>query len=153
MRAFRFNLQKVLELRSHREREKEIALGRALGALHQIERSLAELGEERFQAASERFSLAHGAEEILVFDLYIRRLDETRERFLREAAMAELKVAEAREEYLEAARDCKALEKLKERRLTEYRKARRLEETKNLDDISRRAPGPGGVLAEGIGAQ
>jgi flagellar FliJ protein len=137
MRAFRFKLQKVLELRSHREREKEIALGRALAFLHQIEGSLAELGEDRLRAASERFSRTHGTEEILVFDRYIRRLDETQERFLREAAMAELKVAEAREAYLEAARDRKVLEKLQERRLTEYRKARRLEETKNLDDIPR----------------
>jgi flagellar FliJ protein len=140
MRAFRFNLQKALELRSHREREKEIALGRALGILHEIERSLAELGEKRLRAASERFSRTHGVEEILIFDLYIRRLDENQERLLREAAMAELKVTEAREEYLEAARDRKVLDKLKERRLAEYREARRHEETRNLDDISQGAP-------------
>lgn len=140
MRAFRFNLQKVLELRSHREREKEVVLGRALGLLHEIETSLAVLGEERLRAAAEQFSRAHGAEEILAFDRYIRRLDESQERFLREAAMAELKLAEAREEYLEAARDRKALDKLKERRLAEYREARKLEETKNLDDISQGAP-------------
>jgi flagellar FliJ protein len=49
-------------------------------------------------------------------------------------------VAEARERYLEASRERKVLDKVKERRYAEYRKAALAEEVKVLDDISGGAP-------------
>jgi flagellar FliJ protein len=66
---------------------------------------------------------------------YLIRLHNTREQLLSEAAMAELKVEEAREVFLEASRERKVLDKLKEKRYKEYRKMALTEETKALDDI------------------
>ncbi|MDR2758103.1 MAG: flagellar export protein FliJ [Spirochaetaceae bacterium] len=136
MKRFRFKLEKVLDLRIHRERETKIALGKAIGTLSLIEHNLEELARERFNAGEERFSPAYGTADILVHDLYIRRLEETQDRLLQEAAAAELKVEEARDEYLDASRDRKVLDKLKEKRWGEYRKIREAEDIKNLDDIS-----------------
>jgi flagellar FliJ protein len=136
MKRFSFDLEKVLELRSYREREAEIALGKAIGELTRIEGEIKTVTGERFQAASERFAPGNGGREIQLYDLYIRRLDAALERLFKEAAQAELKVEEARKVFLEASQERKAMEKLKERRQKEYRKTLLMEETKNLDDIA-----------------
>jgi flagellar FliJ protein len=136
VKRFRFKLEKALDLRIHRERETKIALGKAVGTLSHIEHNLEILACERFNAGEERFSPAYGTADILVHDLYIRRLEETQDRLLQEAAVAELKVEEARDEYLEASRDRKVLDKLKEKRYEEYRKIREAEDIKSMDDIA-----------------
>ncbi|GHT96203.1 hypothetical protein FACS1894141_6090 [Spirochaetia bacterium] len=140
MKRFTFNLQKVLELRTYRERNAEIELGRAIGALSAIEQRIAALANERTQAASERFAPENGADALLRYDLYIQRLDKTRDQLLAEAAKAELKVEKAREEYIEASRERKVLDKLKARRQNEYRKELFAEEARTVDDISGGAP-------------
>ncbi|MDR1108841.1 MAG: flagellar export protein FliJ [Spirochaetaceae bacterium] len=136
MKRFRFSLEKVLALRAHREQETEIELGKAVGALSLIEQKIEVLAGERFRAGEERFAPEYGLADILTHDLYIRRLDDTRDRLLNEAAAAELKVEEARDEYREASRDRKVLDKLKEKRRREYHKAREDEDIKTIDDIS-----------------
>jgi flagellar FliJ protein len=73
---------------------------------------------------------------MISYDRYIFRLDAIRDRLFNEAALAELKVAEARDLYLEASRDRKVLDKLKERRRREYDKEMEREETRTIDDIS-----------------
>jgi flagellar FliJ protein len=139
MKRFKFSLEKVLEFRAYREREAEIELGKAIGILTEIENKIFSLARERIKAAGERFS--RGAGQIQNYDRYILRLDKTRDRLLEEAARAELKVAEAREAYLAASRERKAIDKIKERRQGEYRKKMMTEEIKTLDDSS------GGSLA------
>jgi flagellar protein FliJ len=52
------------------------------------------------------------------------------------AAKAELVVEAARDAFVEASRDKKILEKLKDKRKSEYRKATAIEEIKIVDDIS-----------------
>jgi flagellar FliJ protein len=66
---------------------------------------------------------------------YLVRLDNTKEQLLKEAAMAELKVEEAREVFIEASRERKVLDSLKEKKQKEYHKTKLNEETKVLDDI------------------
>jgi flagellar FliJ protein len=136
LKGFVFNLEKILDLRKYRERETEIELGRAIGALTEVENKLAALALERAQAAEERFSPAHSGADILVSDLYIQRLDRTKDLLTEAAAKAELKVEEARNIYLEASRECKILDKLREKREKAYRKFTAAEEIKATDDIS-----------------
>ena len=52
------------------------------------------------------------------------------------AAKADLAAEAAREAFIEASREKKVIEKLKEKRLAEHRKAAAAEELKVLDDIS-----------------
>ncbi|MDR0403263.1 MAG: flagellar export protein FliJ [Treponema sp.] len=136
MRRFHFKLEKILALRLNREHETELELGRAIGALTELENRIKALAEERAAAAASRFGKTRGAAEILSYDNYILRLDRTKDALVGAAAKAELAVEEARAVYIEASRDRKVLDKLKERRQKEYRRSMLAEEVKTLDDIS-----------------
>jgi flagellar FliJ protein len=136
MKRFRFNLDKLLELRQYYEREAELALARAMVELQSIQERLEKLAEERSETADERFRPGRSVAQIQATDLYILRLDKTKEVLLEAAAKAELVVAEKRQAYIEASRDRKVLDKLREKRLKEYKYQLSLEEIKTVDDIS-----------------
>jgi flagellar FliJ protein len=136
MKRFRFDLEKILEIRACREQEAKVELGRALGILTALEREIQTLAAARVTAASCRFAPGNGLDGILRYDRYIRRLDARRDRLVKEAAEAELKVEEARRVFLEASRERKVLDKLKEKRRQEYRGIVLAEETKALDDLA-----------------
>jgi flagellar FliJ protein len=136
MKRFRFDLEKILEIRAYREREAEIELGRATGVLTALEQEIKSVAAARSRAASGRFAPGNGFGEIRQYDLYICRLDAEGDRLLGEAAEAELKVENARQVFLEASRERKVLDKLREKRLREYRGELLAEEVKTLDDIA-----------------
>ena len=130
MKRFSFSLQKVLQLRKYREEECKVELGRAIGILTEIENSINAAASSRRLAALERFS---AADDMQTWDNYILRLDQEVERLMKDAAKAELTVEEKRGLYLEASRELKAIEKLKEKRKEEYRKDMFAAQTAELD--------------------
>lgn len=138
MKRFHFKLQKVLELRKHREDEAKIELGRAIGILTEIENQIKQNAAKHQYAAAKRFADTGDAAAIISWDHYILRLEQEAERLLREAAQAELVVEEKRGQYLEASRELKVMEKLKEKRGVEYRKEFFAAETAGLDDLWRK---------------
>ena len=138
MKRFAFSLEKVLKLRKYHEDEAKIELGRAVGVLAELESRILALAEERARAAAAQFSPEHTATMIQQYMYYLLRLDNTKEQLLQEAALAELKVEEARDLFLEASRERKVLDKLREKRQKEYHKLMLKEEANALDDISRR---------------
>ena len=131
MKRFSFSLEKVLSLRKFREQETKIELGKAIGELSEIENNINNVAQERFRAG-DLFS-GNGAI-VRSYLLYVSRLDLKKEELLTEAAKAELKVEGARAVFIEASRERKVLDKLKEKRSGEYRKFTLAEETKSLDD-------------------
>ncbi|MDR1031150.1 MAG: flagellar export protein FliJ [Treponema sp.] len=135
MRRFQFGLQKVLVLREYREQESEIELGRAVGALTQIEHRIADIAAERVRVGLEQCGTGRGTAEIVAFDRYVQRLENTKKRLIEDAAQAERKVEEAREVYLAASRERKILDKVREHRAAEYRHVQLAEETKVLDEV------------------
>jgi flagellar FliJ protein len=147
MKPFAFSLEKVLSLRKYYEDEAKIELGRAMGILAELEGNIQAIGRERVRAAAAQFSPSNSAAMIQQYMFYIIRLDNTKEQLLKEAAMAELKIEEAREAFLEASRERKVLDNLKEKRQKEHRKIQLREETKILDDISSGAISRLGVTA------
>jgi flagellar FliJ protein len=136
VKAFVFNLQKALDIRSYKEQETEIALGRAVRIQAEIEPQIKNLAAELFTAETRRFETGNSAHDMRAWDLYITRLENTREDLFKSAAEAELITQTARENYIEASRNRKVLDKLKEKRLKEYRKEKQRDEDKALDDIS-----------------
>jgi len=136
MRRFNFKLEKILRLRENREHETELELGKAVGALSALELRIKQVAEETAAAVLTRFSSDNDFTQMRNYDLYILRLEHTKETLLEAAALAELEVEKAREIYLEASRDRKVISKLKERQEREYRHAAKLEEIKTIDDIS-----------------
>jgi flagellar FliJ protein len=130
MKRFSFNLQKVLQIRKYSEEETKIELGRAIGILSEIENNISETAVRRHHAASERFA---DAGQIPAWNHYIARLDQEAEKLSAQAARAEIVVEEKRALYLEASRELKAIEKLKEKREKEHRKEMFAAETAELD--------------------
>ena len=136
MKPFNFGLEKVLNLKKYYEDEAKIELGRATGILAELEARLQALGRERVKTLHVQFAPHNSADEIRLYTDYLVRLDNMTEQLLREIAAAELKVEEARQVFLEASRERKVFDKLKDKRQKEYRKIMLNEETKVLDDIS-----------------
>jgi len=135
MKAFSYSLEKILKLRKHYEDEAKIELGRAISLLAEIEQKITALVGEIARAQASQFDSKNTATQMQQYMFYLIRLNSTKEQLLAEAAQAELKVEQAREAFLEASRERQVLDKLKEKRLKEYRKMAFVEETKALDDI------------------
>ncbi|MCL2833472.1 MAG: flagellar export protein FliJ [Treponema sp.] len=131
MKKFSFNLEKVLSLRKFREQETEIELGKAIGVLSEIERNIRTVAEERIRSGD---MFAGNGAMIRSYMMYTTRLDMQKEHLLAEAARAELVVESCRSRYIEASRDRKVLDKLKDKQAAAYRKTIFAEETKALDD-------------------
>ncbi|MCL2762273.1 MAG: flagellar export protein FliJ [Treponema sp.] len=136
MKRFHFNLEKVLKLRQYHEQEAKNELGRAISILTTIENNITQNAIIRSQAVQQRFAGINtsGAVSMLSWNSYINRLEQEAERLLEEAARAELVVEEKRNLYMEASRELKIMEKLKEKKEKEYRKEMFAAETRELDD-------------------
>jgi flagellar FliJ protein len=130
MIKFDFGLQKVLQLRKFHEEESKIVLGQAIGVLTGIENNIKETAVKRHHAATELFS---DASQMMAWRNYILRLDQMAEQLTEQAARAELVVEEKRALYLEASKELKAMEKLKEKREKEHRKEMFAYELAELD--------------------
>jgi flagellar FliJ protein len=150
MRRFRFRLERFLDLRRWKEREWEIALAKALGECLLLENRITEIGVEI--GTSRLAAFTDGArvdvEAMARRELYVQRLTRERERA---AAALEVKRAEmekVRARYLEASRERKVLDKLKERRAGEYYKHQRDEEFKAVDDMNTAAAVSRGMSAD-----
>jgi len=133
MKKFSFNLQKVLQLRKFREEECKIELGQAISNLNAIENDIKKTAVKRQDAALRRFG---AAEEIGAWETYILRLDQEVARLTEKAAQAEIIVEEKRALYLEASKDVKTLEKLKEKREKEHRKEMLDYQMAEIDDLT-----------------
>jgi flagellar FliJ protein len=133
MRRFKFNLEKVLQLRKFREEECKLALGQAISVLNKIENEIRETAVKRHNAALRRFS---DVGEVAAWDYYILRLDREAQQLTEQAAQAEIVVEEKRALYLEASKDVKAIDKLKEKQKNEYRKEMFDLQMSEVDDIT-----------------
>jgi len=145
VKRFKFGLEKVLKLRQHHEHEARVELGRAIGVLAGIENEIKKNAETRAGAIHERFAgLGEsdalgdtgygGSLSMHAWDAYIHRLELEADRLMEEATQAETVVEEKRGLYIEASRELKVMENLKERREKEHRKEMFVAETKEMDD-------------------
>ena len=133
MKKFNFRLEKVLQLRKFREEECKIALGQAISFLNVIDNKIRETAVKHHQAALNRFE---NPAEMASWDLYILRLEHEARQLAEQAAQAELVVEEKRALYMEASRELKAMEKLREKRKEEYHKEMEKYEMKEIDEIT-----------------
>jgi flagellar protein FliJ len=138
MRRFQFRLERFLELRRWKEREWEIALAKILGECLLLEKRITEIAEE-IGASMLSVFVSGGRVDIESMarrELYVLRLARERER-ARETLIERRKELErVRAKYLEAAKDRKVLDKLKERRSEEYYERQIDEEFKTIDDMN-----------------
>jgi flagellar protein FliJ len=138
MRRFQFRLERFLELRRWKEREWEIALAKILGECLLLERRIAEIAEE---IAGSLFSVFVSGTRIDIEamsrrELYVQRLAAERERKRATLVERRVELERVRAKYLEAAKDRKVLDKLKERQQGDYYEQQKDEEFKSIDDMN-----------------
>jgi flagellar FliJ protein len=147
MRRFQFRLERFLDLRRWKEREWEIALAKILGECLLLENRIAEIGVEI--GTSRLAAFTDGArvdvEAMARRELYVQRLARERERAAATLVMKRAEMEKVRARYLEASRERKVLDKLKDRRAGEYYKHQREEEFKTVDELNTAA-----AVARGI---
>jgi flagellar protein FliJ len=138
VRVFRFNLEKLLELRGFHERRAEMVLAEKAGRCAALDGQLREVAQSRASTRLEMFSPGRMLADYRASELYMIRLDRERDRLVEELARAELEREAARAVYVEKHKAREAIDKLKERRQSEYYRLALREETKELDDLPRR---------------
>ncbi|WP_461246389.1 flagellar export protein FliJ [Treponema sp. R6D11] len=133
MKRFTFRLEKVLQLRKFKENECKLALGQAISILNIIENDIKMTAIKRHNAVQQRFN---SPQDMASWDIYVLRLEQEAEKLAQNAAQAELVVEEKRALYIEAQKDLKAIEKLKEKRQKEYRKEMMNYQMAEVDDLT-----------------
>jgi flagellar FliJ protein len=142
MNSFRFRLETLLRLRRaalDEQRAKLAAAYRADEILHQHIRGIE--GQIATNESARRRAVHAGAVDIDAA-LRAQRFDMILQSQLRELARQREAVAAAIEKQrrvvVEADREVKVLERLRERRLAEHRAAEQLEEVKTMDEVAAR---------------
>lgn len=134
MKRFKFNLEKILQLREFQEKEAQIQLGKAIADLNNLKTELEEVGKERLAANAKRTS-GVSVVDLVTIDNYCLRLDFLKEELLEKIANAELIVEEKRKIFIEKMKDRKVVSKLKEKQLKQWKSQILEEEDKTNDDI------------------
>jgi flagellar protein FliJ len=118
MKKFRFTLQPVLEHRERFEDEKQQVVAHRKRAVDDAERELRRLNDE-FRTRSERMRKEHralGAEELRMQYAHMQFLDRAIVAQIRVVAERRVAFERARIELVEASKERKVVEKLKDRR-------------------------------------
>ncbi len=138
MRRFQFRLERFLELRRWKEREWEIALAKALGVCVLLEKRIQEIAEEVSASMLSAFVVGVQIDirGMARRELYLQRLAYERERTKAALVEGRKELEKVRVKYLEAAKERKVLDKLKERRSEEYYAHQLDEEYKSIDDMN-----------------
>lgn len=135
MKAFKFSLQKILDLRLFAEEQAKLALAAAIADADRIKLSLKEIAVKKVGAAKER-SLCTDFTVHITIENYINRLEIKKEELLEELAAAELVIEEKRAEFNEAMKERKVLSNLKEKKYEEYKKEYNKAMEIDLDDMN-----------------
>lgn len=133
MRSFRFRLEPILSVRSHRAKQAEIELARVTGECLELEREIAQLEERR----TATYSLSVAAEDLsyrVSQGHYISFIEKRMQELRRHRAQMEPKRVEAQSRYSELSKQEKVLEKLKERRSGDYYREYRRYEGRSSDE-------------------
>lgn len=135
MRRFAFSLEKLLGLRQYHEREWELKLAEANGNCVRLNREIENRTLEKARAFSKK---NRGEENVMkrlwAVELYTNRLKNESKRLENELMEAEIVKNNVQEKYLEVSRERKVLDKLKERRMSEYKAQMKRVEQLEQDD-------------------
>ncbi len=138
MRRFQFRLERFLDLRRWKERERELVLAKVLGECLLLERRITEIAAEISASFLSGFRTGNmiDIDSMARRELYVQRLARERERTQTTLAEKRVELEQVRAKYLEASRDRKVLDKLKDRQAAAYYERQIDEEFKTIDDIN-----------------
>lgn len=140
MPRFKFSLQRVLEIRKHKEellKNELVTLRREHTHEESILRELETKHIEQLNEIRKRQSCPNiSSEEMLRYYLYLERLDNDIERQQTKLLELEQKVEAAKERLIKASQERKVLEKLHERKFEEWKWEQEKIEQAFLDEIA-----------------
>ena len=135
MKKFQFSLQKLLDIRTFREKEAETNLGRAVAAREAIVLRLAEIAQEEVKTRRSLWSSLKTPGELSLHENYLTRLHTEREKQEKALVEAELVVEEMRKIYIKAHQERLIVSKLRERKEAEWKAEGLKQQDAILDDI------------------
>lgn len=142
MRRFSFRLQRVLDIREQFRDELRQELVRKNHERDEELQVLARLEQESLQIKIEEGG-TYSASELVMFGAYSVRLKQLMEQQQQRVAAAIKQVEEAKERYIEASKEAKALEMLRQKRREEYTEQQLKEEGRQLDELAIQRIGQG----------
>jgi flagellar FliJ protein len=135
MKRFKFRLQRILDIREQIRDEARQELGRRNAALTQEESVLKGLEAELLRLNAGENGIVT-ASELLLTGAYAQRIQKLIEQQALKVEEARKAVVEAQERYIQANKDAKALEMLKDKRRAEYDHEVLKEEINQLDEVA-----------------
>ncbi len=138
-KRFRFSLQKVLDLREHKEEQKAIELGKAKAELQRKQQELVRLKEEKDQQLSEaswQQSEQPDLNAIRIAGSYVEQLNSAIRQTGQQVKEKDKRVAMRRNELMAVVKEKKIVEKLKEKKMAEYKNEVLRQERKNEDELA-----------------
>jgi flagellar export protein FliJ len=135
MKRFQFKLQKLLDIRTFREKEAETNLGRAIAAREAIVLRLTEIAQAELKTRHSMESNAKTGSELSLHGNYLERLRLEREKQLHALAEAELVIEKMRKLYITAHQERLIVTKLQERKAQQWKDSELKKETAILDDM------------------
>ena len=140
MKKFAFSLRPLLEMRERAEEEKQLALAARERELQAAKDELARLNAT-FKSVSAALRDRHkdlGANELRAHYAHLQFMDRAMVMQHAVIANAQRMVDAARAELMQASKDRKVIDTLRERRLSEHNELVAAEEQKELDDSNNR---------------
>jgi len=135
MKKFQFSLQKLLDIRTFREKEAETNLGRAVAAREAIVLRLAEIAQEEIKTRRSLWDSLKTAAELSLHENYLERLHNDREKQEKALVEAELIIEKMRKIYIKAHQERLIVSKLRERKEGEWKTEGMKQQDAVLDDI------------------
>lgn len=135
MKKFQFTLQKLLDIRTFREKEAETNLGRAVAAREAIVLRLTEIAQEEAKTLRSLWGRLTTAAELNLHENYLERLRIEREKQEKALLEAEFIVEKMRKLYIKAHQERLIVSKLRERKEVEWKAEGLKQQDAILDDI------------------
>src|SRR5574344_436564 len=131
---FVFSWQKVLDLRNFEQDQAELELGKANAEVARIQTELDAVAAQRINVTNE----IKGTTDIMMYaqaQQYFKFLDIKKDKFLEEMAQAQLVAEQKRDVVRQAMQKVKVLEKLKAKKLADWKKEELNQEELAMDDV------------------
>jgi flagellar FliJ protein len=135
MKRFKFRLQRILDIREQIRDEARQELGRRNAVLAHEQSVLGGLEAELLRLNAGENGIVT-ASELLLTGAYAQRIQKLIEQQALKVEEARKAVVEAQERYIQANKDAKALEMLREKRRAEYDHEVLKEEINQLDEVA-----------------
>ena len=134
MKKFTFELEKVLEFRNFEKEQAEGELSKALAVETEINNNLKTIAQQ-YAAVKASMKGSKEFQDIMAQSRYNNLLDYQKEELLKQLAEAKLVTEQKREVLRECMKKTTALEKLRDKKLEDWKQAADYEEAEMLDEL------------------